>query len=183
MELTTERLRLRPLRREDAEGLFAIFSNPEVMRFWSTPPWPSIEEAHRMIEGDLASMASEDYLRLGVERRADGALVGVASLFDHLPGCRRAEVGYGLAREAWGRGYMHEALVALLHYGFEALDLNRVEADIDPRNRASARTLERLGFRQEGLLRERWIVNGEISDSALYGLLRRDWFDRFPERS
>ena len=58
-----------------------------------------------------------------------------------------------------------------------------VEADIDPGNRASARTLERLGFRREGLLRERWIVNGEISDSALYGLLRRDWYDLFPERS
>ena len=73
---------------------------------------------------------------------------------------------------------MHEALGALLDYGFGELALNRVEADIDPRNAASAKTLERLGFRQEGYLRERWIVADEVSDSSLYGLLRRDWMAR-----
>jgi ribosomal-protein-alanine N-acetyltransferase len=73
------------------------------------------------------------------------------------------------------KGYAIEALTALLAHGFAALDLNRVEADIDPRNGASARVLERLGFRHEGLLRERWIVGGQICDTAFYGLLRRDW--------
>jgi len=73
---------------------------------------------------------------------------------------------------------MHNALQALLQYAFQTLDLNRLEADIDPRNRASARTLERLGFQQEGHLRERWIVNDEISDTFLYGLLRREWQER-----
>jgi len=70
---------------------------------------------------------------------------------------------------------MHEALQALVQHAFQTLDLNRLEADIDPRNLASARTLERLGFQKEGHLRERWIVNDEISDTDLYGLLRRDW--------
>ncbi len=70
---------------------------------------------------------------------------------------------------------MDEALRGLLAYGFTELNLNRVEADIDPRNHASARSLERLGFTREGLLRERWIVDGEVSDTALYGLLRREW--------
>jgi ribosomal-protein-alanine N-acetyltransferase len=84
-------------------------------------------------------------------------------------------VGYSLASAEWGNGYMQEALTALLDYGFSELDLNRVEADVDPRNAASGRSLERLGFRREGLLRERWIVGGEVSDTALYGLLRKDW--------
>jgi ribosomal-protein-alanine N-acetyltransferase len=70
---------------------------------------------------------------------------------------------------------MHEALQALLDFGFGELDLNRIEADIDPRNSASARTLERLGFTKEGYLRERWIVGEEVSDTALYGLLRREF--------
>ena len=74
---------------------------------------------------------------------------------------------------------MHQALQALLQYAFETLNLNRLEADIDPRNQASARTLERLGFQKEGHLRERWIVNDEISDTDLYGLLRREWQARF----
>jgi RimJ/RimL family protein N-acetyltransferase len=73
---------------------------------------------------------------------------------------------------------MHEALQALLRYAFQTLDLNRLEADIDPRNVASAKTLERLGFQKEGHLRERWIVNDEISDTWLYGLLRREWQER-----
>jgi ribosomal-protein-alanine N-acetyltransferase len=70
---------------------------------------------------------------------------------------------------------MHQALQALLRYAFQTLDLNRLEADIDPRNLASARTLERLGFQKEGHLRERWIVNNEISDTWLYGLLCQEW--------
>jgi ribosomal-protein-alanine N-acetyltransferase len=63
----------------------------------------------------------------------------------------------------------------LLQYGFEDLHLHRVEADTDPRNVASGRALERLGFKLEGHLRERWIVGDEISDTALYGLIRSDW--------
>ncbi len=73
---------------------------------------------------------------------------------------------------------MSQALQALLGYAFQTLDLNRLEADIDPRNLASAKTLERLGFQKEGHLRERWIVNDEVSDTALYGLLRREWLER-----
>jgi RimJ/RimL family protein N-acetyltransferase len=73
---------------------------------------------------------------------------------------------------------MHEALRRMLDIAFVQFELNRIEADIDPRNTASARSLERAGFAREGLLRERWIVNGEVSDSALYGLLRKDWQSR-----
>jgi RimJ/RimL family protein N-acetyltransferase len=73
---------------------------------------------------------------------------------------------------------MTEALEALLHYAFKSMHFNRIEADIDPRNEASAKILLRLGFRKEGYLRERWIVNGDVSDSELYGLLRREWEER-----
>ena len=73
---------------------------------------------------------------------------------------------------------MQEALLALIQYGFSELRLNRIEADIDPMNLASARCLERLGFKLEGMLRERWIVAGVVSDSAMYGLLASDWAAR-----
>jgi RimJ/RimL family protein N-acetyltransferase len=69
---------------------------------------------------------------------------------------------------------MYEAASALVEHAFGTLELRRIEADIDPRNVASARLLERLGFVREGLLRERWMVGDEVSDSALYGLLDRD---------
>jgi [ribosomal protein S5]-alanine N-acetyltransferase len=171
----TRRLLLRPLQPGDVDALFAIFSDPEVMRYWSTPPWTTPEPGREMVARDEAAGPDSDHLRLGLVRHEDDALIGTCTLFDHNRQSRRAEVGYALASASWGLGYMHEALSALLDHGFEAWNLNRVEADIDPRNQASARALERLGFRREGLLRERWIVGNEVSDTALYGLLRSDW--------
>lgn len=175
LTLRTARLLLRPLRDADAAALLAIFSDPRVMRYWSTPPWQSIEQATAMIDRDAKAMAAGEHLRLGLERVEDGVLIGTCTLFDISAQCRRAEVGYGMAAHAWGQAYMDEALRALLNHGFGELGLNRVEADIDPRNEASARSLERLGFIKEGHLRERWIVGDEVSDTALYGLLQRDW--------
>jgi RimJ/RimL family protein N-acetyltransferase len=174
LPLRTDRLVLRPLREGDAEDLYAIFSDTRVMRYWSTLPWTSHEPGRAMIARDLAQV-TKDHLRLGIELTQDGSLVGTCTLFNINFMCRRAEVGYGLAASAWGKGYMHEALQALLDYGFRELNLNRIEADIDPRNAASAKTLGRLGFAREGYLRERWIVGEEISDTAWYGLLQREW--------
>ena len=178
LTLTTRRLLLRPLREADAPELFAIFSDPRVTRYWSSQTWTSIDSANAMIARDQKAMAEGEGLRLGMQRLDDGAMIGICTLFAYSKQCRRAEVGYGLAAHAWGRAYMDEGLRALLGYGFGPLGLNRVEADIDPRNEASARSLERLGFQNEGLLRERWIVGDEVSDTALYGLLQRDWHFR-----
>jgi len=119
-------------------------------------------------------MAGGEYLRFGIEQADTGALIGTCTLFSINTTCRRTEVGYVLAKSAWGHGYMQEALHCLLGYGFSELKLTRVEADIDPRNHASARSLERLGFTRECLLRERWIFDGEVYDTALYGLLQRE---------
>ena len=175
LTLSTRRLHLRPLRNSDAAALLAIFADTAVVRYWSTPPWESTEQAMAMIDRDVKAMATGEHLRLGLERTGDGTLIGMCTLFAISEQCRRAEVGYALASHAWGKAYMDEALRALLSYGFNDLRLNRIEADIDPRNEASARSLERLGFKKEGHLRERWIVGDEVSDTALYGLLHRDW--------
>ncbi len=180
LELRTERLRLRPLTPGDAEAMFAVFGDPAVTRYWSTPAWTSVATARSMIAADQQAMAAGRYLRLGIEPVAAPGVIGMCTLYDFMVQCRRAEIGYALAKAHWGRGCMHEALRALLDHGFGELDLNRVEADIDPRNGASARSLERLGFVREGVMRERWIVGDEVSDTAFYGLLRRDWAGRRP---
>lgn len=173
--LTTQRLSLRPLVDADAGALMAIYGDPEVMRYGSSPPWDSIEQAEARIARDREAMAAGRYLCLGLQRRDGGVLNGTCTLFNLDPSCRRAEIGYALAVSAWSRGYMSEALPALIDYGFEAMDLNRIEADIDPRNTASIHSIERQGFVREGYLRERWIVEGVVSDTTLYALLRGDW--------
>ncbi|MCB1055925.1 MAG: GNAT family N-acetyltransferase, partial [Acidobacteria bacterium] len=133
LRLETERLLLRPVVERDASALYAIFSDPAVMRYWSSPPWTRIEQAHEMIAEDRAAMREGRSVRFGIERRSDGELLGTCSLFTLVLENRRAEIGYALAHRAWGQGYMHEALVALVRYAFSGLGLNRLEADIDPR--------------------------------------------------
>lgn len=173
--LSTARLDLRPLCAADARPLFEIYSDPEFMRYWSTEPWTAHEQSVRLIEADQRDLAEGKHIRLGIVTRADNQLIGTCSLFNINMSCRRAEIGYGIARNHWRNGYMTEVVTALIGHAFTDLELNRLEADIDPLNFASARGLERLGFVKEGHLRERWIVGGQVSDSALYGLLAREW--------
>ena len=175
IQITTTRLSLRPLKRGDESRLFEIHSDPEFMRYWSSQPWTSTEQAVAMIEKDQREMAAGEHIRLGIIRREDMVLIGTASIFKIDKQCRRAELGYGISRACWRRGFMKEAVTALIQYGFSVMNLNRLEADIDPRNIASGSSLERLGFQREGFLRERWIVGDEVSDSAIYGLLAKDW--------
>ena len=113
--------------------------------------------------------------RLAMDRVSDGAFIGWCSLTRWNPDYRSASMGYCLDDAAWGHGYATEAARALLQWAFDTLDLNRVQAETDTRNAASARVLEKLGFVREGTLREDCVVNGEVSDSWVYGLLRRQW--------
>jgi ribosomal-protein-alanine N-acetyltransferase len=171
--LTTARLRLRWMDERDAAGHYAVFADPAVARYWSSEPWTDIAQAEAAIAATLANYADGSGVRFGIELLATGELIGNASLHHFFEQNRRCEIGYALASKFWGQGYATEALAALLDYGFQSLDLNRVEADIDPRNVGSARVLEKLGFRKEGYMPERWIVFGEMADTVNYGLLKR----------
>ena len=175
LPIRTSRLVLRVPELSDAEALFSIFSDPEVMRYWSTPPWQNVQEATARIERDRAALLNGSAVRLLLQPVEGGSILGAVTLLGFVANSRRAEVGYLLSRQAWGKGLVHEALCGLLTYGFNNLSLRRVEADVDPRNERSAKVLERLGFVREGFLRERWLIGDEVSDTALYGLLAREW--------
>ena len=173
--LTTGRLKLRWMIEDDVAGHYAVFADPVVARYWSSEPWTDIEQSRQAIAAAMAAYADGSGLRFGIELLATGELIGNASLHHFFEQNRRCEIGYALAGKHWGQGYATEALRALIGHGFDALGLNRIEADIDPRNAGSARVLEKLGFRKEGYMPERWIVGGEMADTAFYGLLRRYW--------
>jgi len=173
--INTGRLRLRRISENDLEALFNIFSDPQVMRYWSTPPLADRQAAVSLLHEIHNLFDRRLMLKWGIALLDNDQLIGTATLFNLNFENGRAEIGYGLGSRHWRNGYMNEALRALLFYAFDVLELRRLEADVDPRNAGSIRTVERLGFRQEGLLRERWHVNGEIQDSLFYGLLRREW--------
>ncbi|GGU44142.1 GNAT family N-acetyltransferase [Nocardioides albus] len=204
--LVTERLRLRPFADSDADQLFALQSDANVLRYWDSPPWTEESQAKQFIarsremaeegsgvrmvieRGETTGVRSSGELARplapseGVTARSadDGAFLGWCTLNSWNPDFRSASLGYCLGEAAWGRGVATEAAKQLLGWAFDTLDLNRVQAEADTRNAGSARVLEKLGFTLEGTLREDCVVNGVVSDSWVFGLLRREWFARQP---
>lgn len=176
--LKTQRLVLRETSEHDVDAVFAMESDPVAMRYWSRPPMTDLSEAVASVQRAMGFFPARVGLRWSIARPADDRMLGHVSLFDFNEQSGRADLGYGLAREHWGQGFMHEALVAVVDYAFGPLGARRLEADTDPENVASMRALERLGFTREGTLRERWVVAGQISDSAVWGLLAREWRER-----
>jgi RimJ/RimL family protein N-acetyltransferase len=171
--LNTDRLRMRPFDDSDASDLFELHSSAYVLRYWDAPPWSERGRSEQFITA-CRQMAEEGTgARLAVVR--DGKFIGWCSLSRWNPNHRSASLGYCFSDAAWGHGYATEAARELLRWAFDALDLNRVQAETDTRNVASARVLEKLGFVREGTLREDCVVNGQVSDSWVYGLIRRDW--------
>lgn len=175
LQLHSQRLILRPLEMKDIDAIFAIFSDQETMKYWSSLPWSNVNQSKEMIRKDQKEMASGGYLRLGLELISSGKLIGTCQLFSFDKQNKRAEIGYILGKHHWRQGFMTEALKSLINYGFNELQLHRVEADIDPENTASAGILTKLGFVKEGHLKERWLVGDKFLDSYLFGLLRKDW--------
>ncbi|MFC9646779.1 GNAT family N-acetyltransferase [Streptomyces mirabilis] len=173
--LHTARLRLRAFEDADANDLFALQSNAYVLRYWDDPPWTERARAEKFITRCREMEKEGTGARLAVDRVSDGAFIGWCTLNRWNPDFRSASLGYCFDDAAWGHGYATEAARALLRWAFDTLDLNRVQAEADTRNVASARVLEKLGFLREGTLREDCVVNGEVSDSWVYGLLRREW--------
>lgn len=173
--LPTARLLLRPFAERDAQAIYALQSNARVLRYWDSPPWTERSRADAFIAACRKMEEEGSGARFAIETRDNGAFVGWCTMFRWNPVHRSLGIGYCLDEPAWGKGYATEAVRAMLQWAYGTLDLNRVEAELDTRNAASARVLEKLGFEREGLRREDCVVSGEVSDSWIYGLLRRDW--------
>jgi RimJ/RimL family protein N-acetyltransferase len=174
-EITTQRLALRLVREEDLPSLLEMNADDAVTRYLPYESWRGMEDAREWLGRAVARLAAGEAWQFVIVQRASGRVIGSCLLFHFDLPNGRAELGYLLGREHWGAGYMQEAAAALIDFAFGTVGLRRLEAQIDPRNEASARLLERVGFIKEGHLRQRWVSKGEISDSGLYGLLRSEW--------
>ena len=172
--LRGRRVTLRAIEQGDAPQLHAVFSDPVSMRHWSDPPHTALAQTEEMIASINRGFEDRSVLQWGIARNDDGRVLGTVTLLTarEQP---RAELGYILGSEHWGQGLGGEAQRLAVDFAFSELNLHRLEADTDPRNLASVRSLERLGFRIEGLQRERWLVAGERSDSLMMGLLASEW--------
>ena len=173
--LATNRLHLRQIQPEDAEALFATFSDEEAMQFYGHEPHRSLDETCRSIEQTQTRYARREAIRWGITLKGEDRVIGSCSFHHFDAGFHRAETGYELNRAFWSRGLMTEALSAILTYGFTELGLHRVEAIIDMANEPSKKLLLKLGFTYEGNLRQRYVFRDRFEDEHYFGLLQDEW--------
>lgn len=164
---------LGPWREADIDGIARLHADATAMRYWSTEPWAPRDRARAEAYLDAIDGGARegDLLQFAARRAGDDALVGWVTLYRIDRTHRRAEIGYLLDTALWGRGLGRRMVGLALDHAVGTLGLHKIEADVDPRNTASCRMLEAMGFQREGLLRQRWRTGGELQDSAIYGLV------------
>ena len=172
--LRTDRLELRPVEDSDADDVFALLSDARVLQYWDEPPWTDRARGEAFVAKSRRMSDEGTGARLVVDRADDGTFAGWCALTRWDPDFRSAALTLCFAEAAWGHGYATEVVRALLDWAYSTLDLNRVEAELDTRNLACARVLEKSGFVREGRLRQNCVVDGVVSDSWIYGLLASD---------
>lgn len=173
--LRTERLLLRQITESDGPGLFDIFGDDQVTAHYAWDTFTSVEQGHRLAEQTALAYRERESLRWGLVPHAAEQIVGTCGFTRWSRDNRFAILGYDLARAYWRGGLMTEAVTAVLAFGFEQMELNRVEALVMAGNLASITLLSRLGFSHEGELRRRAWHRGEFRDVWQFGLLASEW--------
>ena len=139
--ITTERLRLRWLTPDDVPALFGIFGDPDVCRYWSRPALADVAAAAALQQEIVQLFAERSLFQWGIAEKESNRVIGTCTLAGLSSQHKRAEIGFALARNSWGHGYVTEAVTALLAFAFDTLQLHRIEADVDPRNHRSIAVL------------------------------------------
>jgi ribosomal-protein-alanine N-acetyltransferase len=173
--IETPRLILRDIRLEDAQRFFELRSNPEVMKYMDREPFRSIHDAEEMLKDAIEAYRKQAAVNWAITSKDDEKMMGYVCLLKWQKQHFRAEVGYALLPDHQGKGIMSEAVAAVITYGFETLNLHRIEADVNPDNIASIKLLEKLNFQREAYFRENFFFNGKFLDSVIYGLLAQNW--------
>lgn len=162
--LETERLALREWGAEDAEALFVMLGDAEVMRYVDVGrPWEDIGRVREWVEKLNVSYRARGFSRWAVVEKEGGLAVGSCG-FALLPWSGEIDFGYMFRRDRWGRGYASEITSAVLRHGFERYGFKEVVASIAPENAASRRVLEKLGF----VYRGNEVMQGEEEESEIY---------------
>lgn len=172
--LVTERLILRPFFLSDAPAVQQFAADRAVAANTLAIPHPYPEgEAERWIRCHAEQLAEGKAVHFAIVQH-DNTLCGTIHL-GRVPAFQLAELGYWIGRPFWGRGYCTEAGRAVLAYGFNQLELNRIQGTHFADNPASGRVMEKMGLLYEGCRREHTVKWGEFKDIKLYGLLRKDY--------
>jgi ribosomal-protein-alanine N-acetyltransferase len=175
--LETERLILRKLCLEDAKDVFEYASDPEVAKYVSWEPHKSIEDSINLIKFTHEYYERKEGIIWGIVYKENNKVIGtcdISPVTKHF----RAEIAYALSRDYWGKGLMTEAVKEVIRFGFERMNLNRIQAMCIPENIGSYRVMEKVGMKYEGVIREYMYIKGKFQDLKLYSILRIEYFDQ-----
>ncbi|UOE95075.1 GNAT family protein [Alkalihalobacillus sp. LMS39] len=174
-ELETNRLKLRNVNDNDLEFIFKLFSNEKVCEFlYDEEIFTKKEEAIKLIEWNT-NPEEKGYNRWIIEKKDSNEKIGTCGFHLWDTTNNIAEIGYDLWYEFWGYGYMKEALIAAIDSGFSNMKLNRINAYVALENKKSSKTLESLGFKNEGIYRDKHLFRGKYYDHFSFSLLKKDW--------
>ena len=173
--LETERLILRRITMKDAQDIFAYSKDPEVARHVLWEAQKDLSEAKEYCRFMMRRYRQDLPSSWGIIDKASGRLVGTIGYMEYREEHGSVEVGYSLARHMWNGSYMTEALRRVIAYTFEAMDVNRIEAQHELDNPSSGRVMEKCGMKKEGVLRQRLYNKGKYVDVALYAILQSDY--------
>ena len=168
--LETPNLRLRELVPADSPAILRIFGDPEVTRFYDFDTFNSIEQASDLIHRQAQRFERGEAIRWGITQRADNMVIGTIGLIVNQPSATGG-LGYDLGRSYWRRGIMSEALAIVIRYAIRSVNLNRLQALVMPGNEASAKLLAKLGFTEEGTLRQYAFFKGKYQDLRCFSLI------------
>ena len=173
-EIESERLLFRRILQSDSKDLFLIRTDDDVMRFMDVIRFESIGDAEKWVQTADESYNKETGINWGIVEKHSNNFIGYFGFWRMIPEHCRAEIGYALKSEYWGKSYMYETINRLLRFGFEEMKLHSIEANVNPLNERSKKVLERVGFKKEAHFRENYLFNGEFLDSIIYSLLEKD---------
>jgi ribosomal-protein-alanine N-acetyltransferase len=173
--LASERLVLRQVRVSDAEALFEVLSDAQLMTWWSSGPHCSVEDTRAYLE----PAAAGEWRSWAITRAGEDTALGWVAVHDRRENV--SEIGYILSRSCWGQGIAREAVTMVLDQLLITEGQRRVFADADPENVHSIGLLTSMGFVQEGHLRAEWETHIGVRDSLIFGLLRDEWLARRPQ--
>lgn len=171
---TTNRLLFRQLQLEDAQGIYQLFSDPEAMKLDGGQTLGNIYEAQQFIQHYSQPPSQTDFIRWAVTSKNQRTFYGTAGFHNWDRDAQTAEIGGECRRQFWNKGIATEAYQALISFGFNAMNLNRIYAYVNPKNSAAKKILEKAPFRKEGYLRQAKKWGGRFVDIEVYGLLKSD---------
>lgn len=171
--LETERLVLREITDNDVHDVFVIRSSPEMMRFLDRPLAKELNDAQNLIDTIKNLLSKNDGITWAVTLKGENKVIGSFGFWRIDKANYRAEIGYLLHKDYWGKGLMQEAMNIGINYAFNTLGVHSIEANINPKNVASIKTAERNGFAREAYFKENYYYNGKFLDSAIYSLLNK----------